>query len=134
MTLVFPEIEPLLIAMTKQVFVGRPEPFAAGLWISSAMPKTPAGEPTRKDRMIIIRDDSGNQMDLVRENARIGVQFWGSTKAEASDLAQLGRGLMNDMVGGPIKRIRNVLRPVFIEDVQPMFYATFELIVKGSKL
>ncbi|WP_229994409.1 hypothetical protein [Arthrobacter sp. Bi26] len=120
--------------MTKQVFVGRPEPFAAGLWISSAMPKTPAGEPTRKDRMIIIRDDSGNQMDLVRENARIGVQFWGSTKAEASDLAQLGRGLMNDMVGGPIKRIRNVLRPVFIEDVQPMFYATFELIVKGSKL
>lgn len=134
MTLVFPELEPLLIARTKQAFAGRAEPYVPGLWVSSAMPKTPLGEPTRKDWMIIIRDDSGNQLDLVRENARIGVQFWGPTKEAAADLAQLGRGLITEITGGPIKRIRSGLRPIFVEDVQPMFYGTFELLVRGARL
>lgn len=135
MTVIFPDLEAALVTQTKQLFTGRTEPFVAGLWISNAMPKLPSGEPTRKDRMIIIRDDSGNQMDQVRDNARIGVQFWGKTREEASDLAQLGRALMNGMAdGNPVAKIKNVLRPVFIEDAQPMFYCTFELIVRGSNL
>lgn len=134
MTIVFPDLEAVLVVRVKQLFVGRTEPFVSDLWIANAMPKTPTGEPTRKDRMIIIRDDSGNQLDVVRDSARIGVQFWGSTREEASDLAQLGRALMNGMAGGPIKKVRNVLRPVFVEDAHPMFYGTFELIVKGSNL
>ena len=134
MVLVFPELEPLLITLTKQAFAARTEPYAADVWVSNAMPKTATGEPTRRERMVIIRDDSGNQLDMVRESARIGVQFWGRTREEAADLAQLGRGILNDLSGGPIKLIRTAMRPTFIEDDQPMFYGTFELIVRGARL
>ena len=134
MTVIFPEIEPLLITAVKGLFDDRTEPFAADVWISNAMPKTATGEPTRHDRMIIIRDDSGGQLDQVREVARVGVQFWGSTREEAADLAQLGRALLNGLSAAPIKRVRNIMRPVFIEDDQPLFYGTFELTVRGTRL
>ena len=36
MTVIFPEIEPILIARTREAFAVRTEPFASGLWISQS--------------------------------------------------------------------------------------------------
>ncbi|WP_157875201.1 hypothetical protein [Arthrobacter sp. PAMC 25486] len=135
MAVVWPDIEALLISAAKPLFAARTEPYAAGVHVSNKMPTLPNGTPIRKDRMVIIRDDSGNQLDVVRDLVRVGVQFWGPTREDAKDLAELGRALFNSMAGtGPIKKIKCTLRPVFVEDAQPFFYATFELIVKGRNL
>lgn len=135
MAVVWPDVEALLISAAKPLFAARTEPYAAGAFISNQMPKKADGTPSRKDRMVIIRDDSGNQLDGVRDLVRIGVQFWGPTREDAKDLAELGRALFNSLAGtGPIKKIRCTLRPVFVEDAQPFYYATFELVVKGSNL
>lgn len=132
---VFPDVEQLMVFAVKWAFSGRSEPYAAGVHISNKMPKKADGTPDRKPRMIIIRDDSGNQLDVVRDLVRLGVQFWGPTFEDAKDLAELGRALINSLAGNyQIGRIRCTLRPVFIEDAQPMFYATFEAIVKGKSL
>lgn len=135
MAVVWPDVEALLISAAKPLFAGRSEPFVSGVYVSNQMPKKSDGTPNRQPRMVIIRDDSGNQLDVVRDLVRIGVQFWGQTREDAKDLAELGRALFNSMAGtGPIARIRCTLRPVFVEDAQPMFYATFELIIKGKNL
>lgn len=135
MAVVWPDVEALLISAAKPLFAARTEPYAAGVFISNQMPKKADGTPDRKPRMVIIRDDSGNQLDVVRDLVRVGVQFWGPTRVDAKDLSELGRALFNSLAGtGPIARIRCTLRPVFVEDAQPMFYATFELIIKGKNL
>lgn len=137
MAVVWPDIEAVLVSAAKPLFAARTEPYAAGVYVSNKMPLKPDGTPDRKPRMVIIRDDSGNQLDVVRDLVRIGVQFWGpaNKREEAKDLAELGRALFNSLAGtGPIARIKCVLRPVFIEDAQPLYYATFELIVKGKNL
>ena len=135
MAVVWPDVEALLISAAKPLFAARTEPYAAGVFVSNQMPKKADGTPDRKPRMVIIRDDSGNQLDVVRDLVRIGIQFWGPSRVDAKDLAELGRALFNSLAGtGPIKRIKCTLRPVFVEDAQPMFYATFELIVKGQSL
>lgn len=137
MAVIWPDVEAVLVSAAKSLFAARTEPYAAGVYISNKMPTLPNGTATRKDRMVIIRDDSGNQLDVVRDLVRIGVQFWGppNEREEAKDLAELGRALFNSMSGtGPIKKIKCTLRPVFVEDAQPMYYCTFELIVKGSNL
>lgn len=135
MAVVWPDVEALLISAAKPLFAARTEPYAAGVFISNQMPKKADGTPDRKPRMVIIRDDSGNQLDVVRDLVRIGIQFWGPSRVDAKDLAELGRALFNSLAGtGPIKRIKCTLRPVFVEDAQPMYYANFELIVKGQTL
>lgn len=135
MAVVWPDVEAVLVVAAKALFAARTEAYVAGVYVSNKMPKKPDGTPTRHDRMVIIRDDSGNQLDVVRDLVRIGVQFWGPTREDAKDLAELGRALFNTMAGtGPIGRIRCTLRPVFVEDAQPMYYCTFELIVKGKNL
>ena len=135
MVVVWPDVEALLISAAKPLFAARTEPYAAGVFISNQMPKKADGTPDRKSRMVIIRDDSGNQLDFVRDLVRIGIQFWGPSRVDAKDLAELGRALFNSLAGtGPIKRIKCTLRPVFVEDAQPMYYANFELIVKGQTL
>ena len=135
MGVVWPDVEAVLVSAAKPLFAARTELYAVGVYVSNKMPKKPDGTPTRHDRMVIIRDDSGNQLDVVRDLVRVGVQFWGPTREDAKDLSELGRALLNSLAGtGPIKRIRCTLRPVFVEDAQPMFYANFELIVKGKNL
>ena len=135
MAVVWPDVEALLITAAKPLFAARTEPYAAGVFISNQMPKKVDGTPDRKPRMVIIRDDSGNQLDVVRDLVRVGIQFWGPSRVDAKDLAELGRALFNSLAGtGPIKRIKCTLRPVFVEDAQPMYYATFELIIKGKNL
>lgn len=135
MAVVWPDVEAVLVSAVKPLFAGRSEPFVSGVYVSNSMPKKADGTPNRQPRMVIIRDDSGNQLDGVRDLVRIGVQFWGPTREDAKDLAELGRALFNSMAGtGPIKKIKCTLRPVFVEDAQPFFYAAFELIVKGKNL
>lgn len=135
MAVVWPDVEAVLIPEVHGLFAGRSEPFVSGVYVSNKMPKKADGTPNRQPRMVIIRDDSGNQLDGVRDLVRIGVQFWGPTREDAKDLAELGRALFNSLAGtGPIKKIRCTLRPVFVEDAQPFYYATFELVVKGSNL
>lgn len=137
MAVIWPDVEAVLVSAVKPLFAARTESYAAGVYVSNKMPLKLDGTPDRKPRMVIIRDDSGNQLDVVRDLVRIGVQFWGppNKREEAKDLSELGRALFNSMAGtGPIKKIRCTLRPVFVEDAQPMFYAAFELIVKGKNL
>lgn len=135
MGVVWPDVEAVLVSALRPLFLARTESFVAGVYVSNKMPKKPDGTPDRKPRMVIVRDDSGNQLDVVRDLVRVGVQFWGPSREDAKDLAELGRALINGLGGtGPIRRAKCVLRPVFVEDAQPYYYATFELIVKGSTL
>lgn len=132
---IFPDVEATFTTLFRNAISQRGEAYAQGVWVSNAMPKKPDGTPIRKPRMVIIRDDSGTQADAVRDQVRLGVQFWAENKPDASDLAQLGRALLNSLAGnGPVKRVRCVLRPVWVEDAQPMYYSTFEAVIKGTNL
>lgn len=129
----FGDVEAVLIAALRPLLAARNENYAQGVWLSNQMPKKVDGTPTRLPRMVIVRDDSGTQLDPVRESVSIGVQFWAPSREEAKDLAEMCRSLINGLGGtGPIKRLRCSLRPTFIEDAQPMFYASFSGVFRAQ--
>ena len=129
---VFADVEAVMIGLLKPLLLARNENCVQGVWVSNVMPKKADGTPTRHPCMVIIRDDSGTQLDLVRESVSVGIQFWAQSREDAKDLAEICRSLINGLGGqGPIKRIRCTLRPMFIEDAQPMYYAAFTGIWRG---
>lgn len=126
---VFPDVELWATGYLRSALASRPEPYAASVFVGTTVPST------RRDRMVTVRRDGGPRLDVAREAARLGVNVWGSTEQEASDLARLVRALLWAAPDGdPVCKVTELSGPSPIADEsgQPRRYATFELIVRGA--
>lgn len=128
---VFPDVELWATGWLRTALAARPEAYAANVFVGTAVPST------RRDRMVTIRRDGGPRLDATREAARLGVNVWGKTEQEASDLARLVRALLWAAPdGNPVCRVDELAgpSPVADESGQPRRFLTFELTVRGSDL
>lgn len=134
---VAPDVEAWAVAYLSAALAARPEPYTGDVWVSTAMPVDPVTKKSyRKDRMVIVRDDGGPRLDVVREVARLGVQVWAKTDEDASDLARLVAALLWAAPDGKpvVKASTSGPWPVPDESGQPKRYLTAELVVRCSAL
>lgn len=128
---VFPDVEMWAIGWLRAALAARSEPYAAGVYVSNAVPST------RRDRMVTFRRDGGPRLDVVREVARLGVNVWGGTEQEAIDLARLVRALMWSAPDGqPVCKVIDLSGPSPIADEsgQPRRFFTLELTMRGAEI
>lgn len=129
---VFPDAELWATQWLRNALSDRAESYAQNVYVSNAVPST------RRDRMVTFRRDGGPRLDVVREVARLGVNVWGRTEQEATDLARLVRALMwsapND--GPPVYRVADLSGPSPIADEsgQPRRFFTLELTMRGAEI
>lgn len=129
MAVIFPDVELWATGYLRAALAARTEPYAAAVYVGTAVPST------RRDRMVTVRRDGGPRLDVIREAARLGVNVWGKTEQEVSDLARLVRALLWAAPDGkPVTKVTELSGPSPIPDVQPRRFLTFELVVRGSTL
>lgn len=129
--IVFADLELAITGHLRTALAARPEPVCAGVHVSIAVPNP------RQSRMVIVRRNGGRRLDATRESARFGVQVWGATFAEAVDLGNIVRALMQALPdGAPILSAAELsaFSPVDDESGQPMRFGTFEVTARGTTL
>jgi hypothetical protein len=129
--ILFPDVELWASEYLRTALTGRGEPYAAGAYVSNAVPAT------RRPRMVIVRRDGGPRLDLIREAARLGVNVWAETDRDATDLARLVAALLWAAPdGNPVLRVTQNAGPTPVSDVsgKPIRYMTFELTVRGTEI
>lgn len=70
------------IVYLRGALVGRPEPYASGVYFDRAVPTT------RRDRMVIVRRDGGNVVGAF-DRPRVALDVWAKTESDATNLASL---------------------------------------------
>lgn len=126
---VFPDVELWATGWLRAALAGRPEPYAADVLVGVVVPTT------RRPRMVMFRRDGGPRLDATREAARLGVNVWGSSEQEASNLARLVAALLWAAPdGNPVCKATQLAGPSPVADEQPRRYMTFELVVRGTDL
>lgn len=128
--IVFPDAELWLTTALRAALGARAEIWASAAFVSNRVPSP------RRDRMVIVRRDGG-PTDGMFDLPRIGVNVWGTTEQEATDLARLVCALMSTLPGssgcvsvtqqsGPI--------PIADESGQPRRYSVFQARLRGTPL
>lgn len=126
---VFPDVELWATTWLRAALTGRAEPYTQGVLVGVVLPTT------RRPRMVMVRRDGGPRLDVAREAARLGVNVWGATEQEASDLARLVAALLWAAPdGNPVCKATQLAGPSPVADSQPRRYMTFELVVRGADL
>lgn len=98
----------------------------AGMFVSNR-------RETQVEAVWVRRD--GGPVQLVTEDARLGVNIFAGTEQAVSDLARTVAALLRAAEGdGPVRRVRQTMGPSPVADSQPRRYMTFELVVRGSSL
>lgn len=87
--IVFADVEEWATGFLRAQLAARPEPYAAGVFCSIALPDRDAPA-----RAVIVRRDGGPQTGLVTEVARLGINIYAPTDAEANGLARLSRAIL----------------------------------------
>lgn len=136
MSIVLPDVVALTIAHVRASLATRAEPFASDVWVSNATPADPDGSTRRDPRMVIVRGDGGSRIGDVRGLARLGLNVWAETDADATDLANLVSAIVSGMAGiGPVRRATATLpADVTGEDGHARRYLTAELVIRGHSL
>jgi len=125
----FPDSELWLVGYLRGALAARPEPYAAGVKVGTAVPNP------RITRMVVVRRDGGPKINLRQEVARFGINVWGGTEQEVTDLARLTRALLAASVGvGPVRKVVESSGPSPIADAQPRRYLVVEFTITGSVL
>lgn len=126
---VFPDVELWATAWLRNALAQRGEPYAQGVLVGVVVPAT------RRPRMVMVRRDGGPRLDAVREAPRLGVNVWGGSEQEASNLARLVAALLwSAPDGNPVCKATQLAGPSPVADEQPRRYMTFELVVRGTEL
>lgn len=128
---VFPDVELVMTGLLRDALDGRPEPYAADVYVGTTTPSP------RRARMITIRRDGGASTDGLLEAAQIGVNVWADTEQDVNDLARLIRALLWAAPNGkPVCRVVDVSGSIAIADDsgQPLRYMTFEVVLRGEPL
>jgi hypothetical protein len=93
----------------------------------------------RPDAFITVTRTGGPQRNLVTDEAQITVESWGRSDAEAHDLAQDARGLINSIIGEtvngtPFYRVTELSGPANLPDPlsnQPRQSQSFAVAARG---
>ncbi|BDZ40823.1 hypothetical protein GCM10025865_01220 [Paraoerskovia sediminicola] len=133
--IIWPDIEAEFIAHMAPALQARTEPYAADVAVRNRVPDERGDAWPPSGRLVVVRDDGGPTTPDVRATARLGVQVWAASEAEASDLANLVMAL----TGGwrsPTVRQSNPSRPFSAteESGRPKQYFTAELMIRGRAL
>lgn len=125
----FPDFELWLTGYLRAALGARSEPYAQGVVVDTKV------QNPRVARMVVVRRDGGPKTNLRQEVARVGINVWGSTEQEATDLARLTRALLAAGVGsGPVRKVVESSGPSPIADVQPRRFMVVEFTIAGSVL
>lgn len=127
---VYPDVELWSTGFIRAELGARAEPYAAGVYVSNAVPST------RHDRMVICRRDGGNVGEL-RDQARLSVRVWAAKEEDVNDLAALVIALfMGAADGDPVLRVAHQSGPTPIADAsgQPLRYLVFDVHTRGVPL
>ena len=125
---VFPDVEAWVVRYLQEQLDARPEPYASGVYVSTAVPSE------RLDRMVIVRRDGGQRLGVAHELCRLGVRVFGETDEVCTDLALLVRALLAASPGeGPVRRYVEITGPSYLieESGQPLRYFTAELTTRA---
>lgn len=126
---VFPDVELWATGWLRNALATRAEPYAQDVLVGVVLPTT------RRDRMVMFRRDGGPRLDATREAPRLGVNVWGGSEQEASDLARLVAALLWAAPdGNPVCKATQLAGPSPVADEQPRRYMTFELVTRGTEL
>lgn len=128
--IVLPDVKAVVLDHIRSTLVTSDEPYASSVTVKGDLPNP------RPARAVTVRDDGGNRLDDVRAVARLGINVWAESDADASDLANLVSAIVSGMAGvGPIRYAR-ASRPAEVEDSsrQPLRYVTAELTIRGVSL
>lgn len=133
MTVIFPNVERLLVAGLSASLAARDETYASSVLVTTKKPAADAQQPAR---CVVVRSDGGPTLDDVRKMERVGITVWANTYADASDLAQLVAAVAKQLPGEHIKRVDISLSPTRLPEDgrQEARYLILELIIKGSNL
>lgn len=104
----------------------------AGVWVGSAMASDVQGAYARK---VSIRRDGGPQVDQVQTVARLGVNVWSTTEADAVSLAGIvQRSVLQSPDGATVLGAESVSGPVVVPDASDAIhvYLTFEVVLSGA--
>ncbi|WP_235738996.1 hypothetical protein [Nocardioides alcanivorans] len=91
----------------------------------------------RREYMVTVRSDGGPDLGDVRSLCRVGINVYGPTPQQATDLARLIGALLGGMAGKQaITAVTSVSLPTEIADPSktPRRYLTAEIHVRGSAL
>lgn len=128
--IVSPDVEAWAVQYLRDGLSSLADPVASDVLVATRVPTS------RAHKMVILRRDGGQRLDVVREIARLGVRVWGRSDEEATDLTNLVRALLAASPGnGPVRRHVEIAGPSqLVEDSgQPIRYFSVELIVKGTE-
>jgi len=133
-SVIFPDVEKVLVAAIAAELSSRSEPVAANVHVSTIKP-SPQKTPY-PSKIITLRSDGGTHLDHVRRMERLGLSIFADTYAEASELARLVEAVVRTLTGNEIKLINVVSSPIRIDEKsdQEHRYMTLEIITKGSDL
>lgn len=126
---VFPDIELWATTWLRAALLERAEPYAQNVLVGVVLPTT------RRDRMVMVRRDGGARLDVARDAPRMGVNVWGRTEQEASDLARLVAALLwSAPDGDPVCKATQMSGPSPVTDVQPRRFMSYEFVTYGTPL
>ena len=98
----------------------------AGVFIGRTMP-----EATRP-RAVLIQRSGGPFLDILRDQALMTVNVFGSTEQEVNDLAKDVRAVLQSLHRNPFKRVE-VSGPAPVENSTPQRFMTMDLINRRSR-
>lgn len=134
--IVWPDVEAEFIGYMAPALDERPEPYAADVMVRNRVPNESATQPwPTSKRLVVVRFDGGPTTRDVRATARLGVQVWGASEEETTDLANLLVALMGGW-RSPTVRASNPTLPAWVteESKRPKKYFTAELTIRGRAL
>ena len=86
---IFDDVELWATAYLRSKLTARPEAYTTGVVVSNAVPTT------RPTRLVTVRRDGGPKVNPLTEAARLGVNVWAATEADATNLARLVRAILS---------------------------------------
>ena len=126
---IFDDVELWACSWLRSKLSARPEAYTTGVVVSNTVPTT------RPTRLVTVRRDGGPKVNPLTEAARLGVNVWAATEADATNLARLTRAILSGAAGqGPVRRVTETSGPSPIPDVVPRRYFVVELTITGSVL
>lgn len=126
----FPDAELWATTTLRTALAARPEPYAAGVFVSNTVPSS------RRDRMVIVRRDGGAS-DGLFDYPRLGMNVWATTEQDATDLARLVAALLWSAPGdGVCVAMTQQSGPSAIPDESgaKRRYSVFEATMRGEPL
>jgi len=124
---IFGDTELFLCTWLRGKLTARTEAYTTGVVVSNTVPTT------RPARLVTVRRDGGPKVNPLTEAARLGVNVYAATEADATNLARLTRAILSGAAGqGPVRRVTETSGPSPIPDVVPRRYFVAELLVHGS--